>query len=215
MYARQEMPDDDDLYLNEPEEDSYALDDDERDAGYFADSELQKLADVLNFTPDELAMNWAGYLTERQMRQLEHDLRQMYWIIIGLLSFTAFGLGALALVHFALLFIPVGLMIAAAVVAFIYRNEREHLPDRDVDWSRVKVGWFSLITKGIFGDDSHQTAYFNDNKLVAPRAVYRAMQPNLHYRVYFVRTRLPSGYRVLSMEPESGPKPKRAKPKRS
>src|SRR5512138_1615987 len=138
MYASQETPDDD-LYLNQPDdlaEEYDAPDDDEQP--YFGDPEMQQLADVLNFTPHELSANRAGYLTERQIRQLERELRQMYWIIIGILCFTAFGLGALAVFHPALTLIPIALMMVTAIVAYFYRYQRERLPDHEVEWSRVK-----------------------------------------------------------------------------
>jgi hypothetical protein len=215
MYASQEAPDDD-LYLNQPDDIAEEYDAPDDDAQpYFGDPDMQRLADVLDFTPHELSANRAGYLTERQIRQLERELRQMYWIIIGILSFTTFGMAALAFVHVALLLIPIGLMIITAMVAYFYRYQRERLPDREVEWSRVKVGLFSLWTNRFFGDNSHQIAYFNNNKLGAPRAVYRAMQPNLHYRVYYAPVRLMPGYRVLTMEPEDSPwKSKRDKAKR-
>jgi hypothetical protein len=215
MYASQETPDDD-LYLNpEIDEESYPPDAADEESDYFGDPEMQQLADVLNFTPHELSANRAGYLTERQIRQLERELRQMYWIIIGILSFTTFGVGAMAVFHPALALIPIALMMVTAIVAYFYRYQREQLPNREVEWSRVKVGLFSLWTNRFFGENNRQVAYFNNNKLGAPRAVYRAMQPNLRYRVYYAPVRLMPGYRVLTMEPEDSPwKSKRDKAKR-
>lgn len=178
----------------------------------FSDSHMAKLGLTLEFGPADLEQNQDGGLSMAQIDRLETDLRWFYWPMIIVLAGMAFlvGISSAASATFAL--VPVTfLMAAAAVPAVLLYVQRQRLADQPVLYSTLRLGSLSLVARrwGLFDEDGPtgniQLPVEGGKKLFASRHLYKALNANRTYVVYYAPVRTWSGYRVLSIEPLDAP----------
>lgn len=183
------------------------------------------LGAALRFSPADLTRNRDGELTPAQVRRLHHDLRWVYWPVIGGASGFAFFVGTTSLLAGSFALVPVVFLLlvatAAAVVLFV---QRENLPLREVHESVLDIGRLALTAHrwGLVDDDPMGRVQFKvdgGRRVFAPRGLVHAMRPNQRYFIYYARLRTWSGCRILSIEPADGMAPvgtrRKAKRKRT
>ena len=173
----------------------------------FGDEHLDRLAAVLDFTPEDLEANQDGALSEHQVLLLARDLRWQYWPIIGGLCFFLFISAATSISAGTFAVMPVGLLaVAAAVVAFLLRHEQGILPGKPVRATLLRMGKISLLAGrlGLRSDGPNERVRFpveNGQHMIAPDRLHHALRANFRYRVYYAQLRTWGHYRILSIEP--------------
>ncbi len=202
-------PQDEALWIDAQEED---FDDDERefplapaarnDPLEFADEALQKLALALDFGPDDLAFNREGQLTAEQIARLDQDLRNFYGWIAGMLVAVAILLAVVGVTAGQLLVLPVLLCLILAVIPIaLFRMERERLPDRRVQRTTMRLGTLSLVARRWGLSDDDKLPVPANKPIFAPKPLYKALQANRGYILYYTPVRTWRGYRLLTLEP--------------
>lgn len=216
----------DDLAEPEPGGDAYGVEDQGRlpEAGIrndplaFGDDPMLKLALAVNFGPEDLAFNRDGELSPAQIDQLETDLRQFYWPMIGGLALLTFLLGGMSALGGQLLALPAALLMVAAVVpALLLKWERERLPERRVQRTALRMDTLSLFARRFGLRDDKALPAADGKPIFAPKPLYKALQANRTYILYYTPLRTWHGYRLLSLEPteeSSAPVKAKHKPKR-
>ncbi len=189
----------------------------------FPDEHMAQLALTLGFGPDDLAANQEGILTESQIARLESNLRWFYWPMIGALAAIAFLIGATSALAGSFTVVSFVLLALAVIPALLLKRERERLPDREVLVTMLRVGRFSLTMRrwGIFDDDEmfgtvkYPVSAVGGKSIWGPKHLYKGMQPNRLYLLYYAPVRTWRGYRLLSIEPAEAEKSKvKSPPKR-
>lgn len=190
---------------------------------HFDDEHLTQLGLTLDFGPHDLEMNREGALSPDQIARLETDLRWTYWPAIIILALMVLFTGATSLQAGSFAAVPVVfLMVVAAIPAVLLHLERRNLPQQRVRATLLRIGGMSLIARR-FGltDDGEPRIKLpveGGKTLFAPRHLYKVLNANRPYIVYYVAVRTWHGYRALSIEPDGGtgpaassaaPKPKR------
>ena len=189
----------------------------------FSDSHMTKLGLALDFGPADLEQNQDGVLSMAQIDRLETDLRWFYWPMIIVLAGMAFfvGISSAASATFAL--VPVTfLMAVAAVPAVLLYLQRQRLADQPVLYTTLRLGSLSLVARrwGLFDDEGPggniQLPVEGGKKIFASKHLYKSLNANRTYIIYYVPVRTWSGYRLLSIEPLDSPgdDAPRSKPKR-
>lgn len=180
----------------------------------FADDTMRKLALALDFGPDDLAFNRAGELSPDQIARLDDDLRQFYWSITGGLALVALLLAGVGVLVGELLALPVLLFLGVAVIPVaLLRWEHERLPARRVQRTTMRLGTLSLVARRWGLTDNDKLPVPGSKPIFAPKPLYKALQANRGYILYFTPVRTLHGYRLLTLEPIETPfdveKPKR------
>jgi len=219
MHQRESRVDADAEALLWEDQDTAASYDDEPEAPRndpleFADDPLRKLALALDFGPDDLAFNRDGQLSPDQVTRLDQDLRYFYGGIAAMLAAVSVLLAVVGAVAGQLLLFPVLLFLGLAVFpAALLRMERERLPDRRVQRTTMRLGTLSLVARRWGLSDEDKLPVPGGKPIFAPKPLYKALQANRGYILYYTPVRTLHGYRLLSLEPvEEGftaEKPKR------
>jgi hypothetical protein len=197
------------LWLSEQDDASY---DDERgfplaesarnDPLEFADDPMRKLALALDFGPDDLAFNREGLLSAEQIDRLDQDLRHFYGGIAGTLASIGVLLTVVGTVTGQLLVLPVLMFLAVAVIPVaLMRLERERLPDRRVQRTTLRLGTLSLVARRWGLSDDDKLPVPGGKPIFAPKPLYKALQANRGYILYYTPVRTLRGYRLLTLEP--------------
>ncbi|MBI5960836.1 MAG: hypothetical protein HY866_19010 [Chloroflexi bacterium] len=222
------LPDDDHDYL--------AADDDfyESEAGYhdlplseavprsdplsFIDEQQRKLALALDFGPEDLMFNDEGKLSPAQIAQLNQDLLWFYGPMVAASTALALFFAMMGVFSGNALLLPgIMMLVLALIPALLLRQERERLARRRVQRTMLRLGTLSLTARrmGLLEGDTLPVA--GDKPVFAPKRLYKALQANRTYILYYTPVRTWRGYRLLSLEPTEDAvefeKPKR-KPKR-
>jgi hypothetical protein len=180
----------------------------------FADEPIRKLALALDFGPEDLAFNREGQLSADQIARLDQDLRYFYGGIAGTLAAVAILLAFMGMVAGELLLFPILLSLILTVIpATLFRLERERLPDRRVQRTTMRLGTLSLVARRWGLSDDNTLPVPGGKPIFAPKPLYKALQANRGYILYYTPMRTLRGYRLLTLEPvEEGfmdEKPKR------
>ena len=61
----------------------------------FEDPHLFELSNILNFAPDDLSKNRRGYISDRQIENLRHDINRVYSYAVNVLVGTLIIFGAI------------------------------------------------------------------------------------------------------------------------
>lgn len=168
----------------------------------FADEQLQNLALALDFGPDDLAYNHEGELSPAQIARLEEDINQFYWPMIGGLALIACVIALVGMFTGQLLALPAVLFAVLMVIPVtLLRMERERLPDRQVQRTLLRMGTLSLVARRWGLSDERTLPTAGDKPIFAPHSLYKVLQANRVYILYYTPVRTWRGYRLLSLEP--------------
>ena len=173
----------------------------------FADAHMTQLGLTLDFGPHDLATNQDGTLTGAQIEQLEADFRWFYWPMIGFLALIAFLIGVSSALAGTLNAMPFVLLGLAAIPAVLLKMEREQLPDRPVKATTLRLGRLSKFTRrfdlmderGPLGGVKYPVA--GGKPIWGPHHLYKVLNANQTYIVYYAPARTWRGFRLLSIEP--------------
>ncbi|HEX3050557.1 MAG TPA: hypothetical protein VHP83_07885 [Aggregatilineaceae bacterium] len=163
-----------------------------------------RLGGILEFTPDDLAYNRGARLSPAQAERLYLMLRTRYWIIIGVLSASAFFAGLLGALSGGSLFglIPMLICMALALgTAGLLNYARTSILDQPVESTTVRVGRIALTFKRM-GSDKATFKLDDKHKLEADKQLYKVMRANQDYIAYYTQlVPFVPNYRIVSMEP--------------
>lgn len=173
----------------------------------FVGAHMTQLGLTLDFGPQDLAANQDGYLTDAQIERLEADFRWFYWPMIGFLALIAFLIGVSSALAGTLTAIPFVLLGLATIPAVLLKMERERLPDRTVKATTLRLGHFSKFARrfelvderGPLGGVKYPVE--GGKPIWGPHHLYKILNANRTYVVYYAPVRTWRGYRLLSIEP--------------
>jgi hypothetical protein len=162
------------------------------------------LPETLNFTPEDLAANRAGHLSEAQKERLTHNWQRTLWIVIAIV--VVCGLGATTLLFLAqqqgspiLSFIGVGVTVLNAVIVGV--GAQSYLrTSRDIREGRVaEMSGAVSHTIRVSGRVATYILKLDGQPLVVSKPVFFAVEDGKPYRFY----RAPASKTLLSGEPSS------------
>jgi hypothetical protein len=94
------------------------------------------------------------------------------------------------------------LFLALAVIPItLMRLERERLPDRRVQRTTLRLGTLSLVARRWGLSDDDKLPVPGGKPIFAPKPLYKALQANRGYILYYTPVRTLRGYRLLTLEP--------------
>jgi hypothetical protein len=172
-----------------------------------AERHLAELGWTLDFEPEDLIENRAGYLSAAQAKRLWNSIAQTYWIVLSLLSSGVLILGMVGLSNLPgrvlWLILMFGVIGLALVTAYDMRRQRATFPDRAVHAATLRLNRLSLMLRR-WGSDSGMANFTveGDKKLVAEARLYKTLHPDQEYTAYYVEL-YPAltNYRIVSIEP--------------
>lgn len=165
-------------------------------------TERAALADVLNFSDDDLAANRAGNLSDSQRARLTRGWQRTLWIIVGLVI----GLGLLATI---LLFLGqrnespilgvIGIIITVVNAVLVGLGAQSYLrTTSDLRGGRVNIisGVVSHTIR-VTGRAATYILKVDDQEIIVPKVVFFAFEDAKPYRLY----RAPASKTLLAAEP--------------
>ena len=165
-------------------------------------AERAALADVLNFSAEDLAANRAGGLSDSQRARLTRGWRRTLWIIVGLVA----GFGLLATI---LLFLGqrnespilsvIGITITVVNAALVGLGAQSYLrTTSDLRSGRVAIiGGVVSHTIRVTGRVATYILKVDGQEIVVPKVVFFAFEDAKAYRLY----RAPASRTLLAAEP--------------
>jgi hypothetical protein len=154
---------------------------------FLSDSHLARLAQIIDFTPDDLDANRKGQLTARQVRRLRTDYRRQYWpsliawcilgAIIGSLALTSLSVGLVWVIPFT------GVAVISGLIAYEYRAVRRSIRADDTTVARealhITEDWSPRRRFGVI-EFSIGPRWFT-----VSRAAAEHLLPGHHYTLYY------------------------------
>ncbi|MBI5960856.1 MAG: hypothetical protein HY866_19110 [Chloroflexi bacterium] len=209
------LPDDDHDYLAADEryepETGYFEDDDlplseavpRSDPLSFIDEQQRKLALALDFGPEDLMFNDEGKLSPAQIALLDKDVIWLFGSMIALCGALALFFAVLSLFVFGSVTLLPALapLLAAFVTVIMLKRVREQLPQAPVQRTTLRLGTLSLTARRWGLSDDDKLPVPNHQPIFAPKHLYKALQANRTYILYYTPLRTWRGYRLLSLEP--------------
>lgn len=165
-------------------------------------AERAALADVLNFSADDLAANRTGALSVAQKERLERGWRRTFWIILGLV--VGCGLAATILLFLGQrngspVLSIIGVTVTAINAVMVGLGAQSYLrTSRDLRGGRVAtISGAVRHTLRVSGKVATYILVVDGQEIIVPKPVFFAVEEGKPYRLY----RAPASKTLLSAEP--------------
>ncbi len=160
------------------------------------------LADILNFSADDLAANRAGQLSDAQKQRLTRGWRRTLWIVIALV--VVCGLTATVLLFLgqrsgSSILSVIGVVVTVINALIVGVGAQSYLrTSSDVRGGRVAaITGVVSHTIRVSGRVATYVLKVDDHEIVVPKPVFFAVDDARSYRFY----RAPSSKTLLAAEP--------------